>query len=51
MEWILETEGIKARSYTWEQLEFKVGLEYLGRIVQRAISTINYYKCIAYRKG
>ncbi len=30
---ILETEGIEARSYTWEQLGFEVGLECLGRKV------------------
>ena len=51
MERILETEGIEARSYTWEQLGFEVGLECLGRTVQRAMGTMNYHKCIACRRG
>ena len=29
----LKTEGIEARTCTWEQLGFKVGLEYSGRTV------------------
>lgn len=51
MERILETEGIEARSYTWDQLGYKVGLEYLGRTVQRAMGTMDYHKCIACRWG
>ena len=51
MERLLETEGIEARSYTWEQLGFEVGLECSGRTVQRAMGTMDYHKCIAYRRG
>ena len=51
MERILEMESIEARSYTWKQLGFKVSLECLGHIVQIAMSTRNYYKCIACRRG
>lgn len=51
MERILETEGIEARSYIWEQLGFEVGLECSGRIVQRAMGTMDYHMCIACRRG
>lgn len=51
MEQILETEGIEAHLYTWEQLRFEVGLECLGRTVQRTMGTMNYHKYIACRKG
>ena len=50
MERILETEGIEARAYTWEQLGF-VGLECSGHTVQRAMGIIEYHKCIACRHG
>ena len=51
MEQILETEGIEARAYTWEQLEFEVGLECSGRTAQRAMGTMDYHKCIACTRG
>ena len=51
MERISETEGIEARSYTWEQLGFEVGLECSGRTVQKAMGTMDYHKCIACRRG
>ena len=51
MERILETEGIEARAYTWEQLGFEVGLECSGRTVKRAMGTMEYHKCIACRRG
>ena len=50
MERILETEGIKARGYTWKQLGFEIGLECLRRTVQRVMGTIDYHKCIACRR-
>ena len=43
MERILETEGIEARAYTWEQVGFEVGLECSGRTVQRAMGTMEYH--------
>ena len=51
MDRILETEGIEARAYILEQLGFEVGLEFSGRIVQRAMGTMSYHKCIAFRRG
>lgn len=51
MERLLQTEGIEARSYTWEQLGFEVGLDCSGRGVQRAMGTMDYYKCIACRRS
>ena len=51
MERILETEGIEARSYTWEQLGFEVGLECSGRTVQRAKGTMDYHKWHCMRTG
>ena len=50
MERLLETEGIEARTYTWEQLKFEVGLECSGRIVQRAMGNMDYHKRIACRR-
>ena len=51
MERILETEGIEARAYTWEQLGYEVGLECSGRTIKKAMGTIDYHKCIACRRG
>ncbi len=51
MEDILETEGIEAHVYTGEQLGFEVGLECSGHTVKGAIGTMEYHKCIAYRRG
>ncbi len=51
MEVILETEGIEARRFTWEQLGNEVGLDCSGRTVQSAMGTKNYHKYIACRKG
>lgn len=43
--------GIEARSYTWEQLGYEVGLECSGRIIRKAMGTMDYHKCIACRRG
>lgn len=51
MECVLETEGIEARRFTWEQLGNEVGLDCNGRTVQRAMGTMDYHKCIACCKG
>ena len=51
MEVVLETEGIEAHRFTWEQLGNEVGLDCSGRTVQRTMGTMNYHKCIACRKG
>lgn len=51
MERILETEGIEARAYTWEQLGYEVGLECSGRTIRKAMGTMEYHKCIACRRG
>lgn len=51
MERILETEGIEARSYTWEQLGFEVRLECSVRTGQRAMGTMDSHKFIACRRG
>lgn len=50
MEVVLETEGIEARRFAWEQLGNEVGLDCSGRTVQRAMGTMNYQKCIACQK-
>lgn len=47
----METEGIEARSYTWEQLGFEVRLECSVRTGQRAMGTMDYHKFIACRPG
>ena len=51
MEQILETEVIEARAYTWEQLGYEVGLECSGRVIRKAMGTMEYHKCIACRMG
>ena len=51
MERVLETEGMEARSLTWEQLGFEVGLEVSGRTIERAMGTMDYHKCIACLRG
>lgn len=51
MEEILKEEGFEARALTWEQLGYEVGLECSGRIIQRAMGTMEYHKCVACRKG
>ena len=43
---ILETEGIEARSYTREPLEFEVGLECSRRTVQMAMGTMDYHNAL-----
>ena len=48
---ILENEGIEARGLTWEQLGTEVGLDVSGCTVRRALGTLEYYKCIACKKG
>lgn len=50
MEVVLETEGIEARRFTWEQLVNEVGLYCSGRTVQRAMGSMNYHKRVACRK-
>lgn len=51
MERILEEEGIEARALIWEQLGYEIGLDCFGRIIQRAMGTMDYHKCVACRKG
>ena len=51
MERILEEEGIEARSLTWQQLGYEVGLDCSGRTVQRAMETMDYHKCVSCKKG
>lgn len=51
MERIVETEGIEARAYKWEQLEYGVGLESSGRTIRKAMETMEYHKCMACRRG
>ena len=46
----METEGIEARSYTWEEWGFETGLECSARTVQRAMGTMVYHKCIVCRR-
>ncbi len=50
MERILETEGIEAPAYTWEQLEFEVSLNCSGHTMKRAMDKMEYHKCIACRR-
>ena len=51
MERIIEEEGFEARALTWAQLGYEVGLECSGRIIQIAMGTMDYHKCVACRKG
>lgn len=51
MEHILETEGIAARSMTWEQLGQEVGVDVCGKTIQRTMGAKDYRKCIACQKG
>ena len=51
MERILEEEGIEARSLTWQQLGYEVGLDCSGRTIQRAMGTMDYHKCVSCKKG
>jgi hypothetical protein len=51
MERILENEGIKGLALTWAQLGYEVGLECRGRIIERAMGTMDYHKCIACQRG
>ena len=50
MERILEEGGFEARSLTWEQLGFEVGLECSGRTIQKAVGTMDHHQCIGRRK-
>ena len=51
MERIIEEEGFEARALTWAELGYEVGLECSGRIIQIAMGTMDYHKCVACRKG
>jgi transposase len=51
MERILEEDEFEARALTWEQLGYEVGLECSERTIQRAMSTMDYHKCVVCRKG
>jgi hypothetical protein len=50
MKRILKEDEFEARAFIWEQLDYQVELECSEQIIQRAMSTINYHKCVAYRK-
>ena len=51
MDRILETEGIEGRGLTWSQLGYEIGLDCSGRTIQRAMGTMDYYKCLSCRRG
>ncbi len=51
MELILQEDGFCSRALTWEQLGYEAGLDVSGRTIQRRMGTMDYYKCIACRKG
>ncbi len=51
MKWILQEEGIEARAMTWEHLGYEVRLECTGQTVKNAMGSLNYWKCIACKKG
>lgn len=51
MERILETGGIEARAYKWEQLKYKVGLEYSCHTIRKAMGSMEYHTCIACPRG
>ena len=51
MEKILESDRIETRKMTWEQLGFEAELDVCGKTIKRAMGTLDYYKCIACRKG
>ena len=53
---ILETQDddhpVEIKAITWEQLGYEAGLEDVSRrAIKRRISTMNYHKCIACRRG
>ena len=51
MERILQEEGIEARTITWEQLGYEVGLECTEQTIKNAMGCMNYRKYIACKKG
>ncbi len=50
LEQVLETEGIEARFYIWDQLGFEGGLKFSRCKVHRVMGTMDYHKCIALRR-
>jgi hypothetical protein len=51
MERIIEDCDVEGRSMSWDTLAYESGLDVSPRTIQRATGTLNYYKCIACRKG
>lgn len=51
MEQILQEKGIKACTMTWEQLGYEIGFKYTRQTVKNVMESLNYWKCIACKKG
>ena len=51
VEQLLQEHGWTARSLTWDQLAIEAGLEVSGLTLRRAMGTMDYHKCVAWRKG
>ena len=51
MEKIIWQFGFQARALTWQGLAIEAGIYASARIVERAMGTFGYRKCIACEKG
>ncbi len=51
MEKIPENEGLEGRSLTWMPLGFEAQVEASEATIQRAIGTLQYYKCLACQRS
>ena len=51
MEQILETEGLEGRALTWQQLGLEADINASWRTIQKAMRSLDYYKCIACQRG
>ena len=50
MDKILQAGDLQDRAMTWETLGYEAGLDVSARTIQRAMGSLNYYKCVACRK-
>lgn len=51
MEKVIEREGWDGHAFTWEQLGQEVGLDSSGQTIRRTMGSMDYYCCIACKKG
>jgi hypothetical protein len=51
MEKIIESCDVQGRAMTWETLGYEARLNVSVNTIRRAMGTLDYHKCIAYRKA